>query len=96
MKKSTIPRLVLDLAICAGICFLIPDVGHRTEFNRAFAEWEGNPTPATQAAFHAQQRKSLRIYLEIRACGTLLLFVVFNGLWGAVSAWKGYIREPLA
>lgn len=93
MNNGTILRLVLSLAISAAICISLPGFVHRPDFGKAFAESQRNPTPATEAASHAQQRETQRIELEIEACGTLLLFVVFNVVWIGVSALNGYIRR---
>jgi uncharacterized membrane protein YccF (DUF307 family) len=91
-KKSTIRRLLLSLAVFAVASFSVPVFVHRHEFDKAFVEWRRNPTPRSEAILDAQGRENQKAVLETQAVATLVMWVIFNGVWIGVRELNSHIR----
>jgi hypothetical protein len=85
MRLGKLPlRLVFAYILVVILMLSVPGHIHRQDFDRAFAAWYKNRTPANEAALHVPQRKNELIELEFCAVGALVVLAVGYGLYKLV------------
>jgi hypothetical protein len=86
MRKSIFARLALTLVISAAIGFTAPVFVHRSDFDRAFIEWERNKNPETEVALEAQRREHQKDVITTRVWASVIVFCLVNGIWFGISS----------